>query len=217
MDRSAGDTREVFVRLAGLLGVLGGIAVALAYGLHPPASTPDIVAGSPWVWIHALFLLSLICGILLLVGLFVRYLDAGGRVAGALWLILAVTSLVLIAGLDYAEVFIFPVLAVEFPEVVARYGDGVAMPSIAFVFPASGALFLIGWSLFAWELKRVRAVDPPAAIALLISVVAFSAGLSGFLPFIAVKIGAALFGAGLIWVGISLARQAAGMSEMIRA
>jgi len=100
---------------------------------------------------------------------------------GALWCALAVVSLILIAGLDYAEVFIFPVLAVEFPEVVTRYGDGVAMPSIAFV-------------------------------VLLISVVAFSAGLSGFLPFVAVKIGAGLFGLGLAWTGWSLMRHARSMS-----
>lgn len=79
----------------------------------------------------------------------------------------------------------------------------------AFVFPASGALFLVGWSLFAVQLKRVRAVDPRATMGLLISVVAFAAGLSGFLPFAAVKIGAALFGA---WTGWSLMRQARSMS-----
>ena len=206
------ETKRQLLRVAGFSGIIGGVAVALAYGLHPPESTPETVASAGWVWIHALFLVSLICGVFLLQGLLARYLDVGGKPIGALWYALAVISLLLILGLDYAEVFIFPVLAVEFPEVVARYGDGVAMPSLAFVFPASGALFLVGWSLFALQLKRVRAVDPRAAIGLLVSVIAFSAGLSGFLPFVAVKIGAALFGVGLAWTGWSLVGQARSMS-----
>jgi hypothetical protein len=212
MNTHASETKRRLVHAAGFAGVIGGAAVALAYGLHPPESTPEIVASTMWAWIHGLFLVSLVCGVFLLQGLLARYLDAGGRPVGALWYALAVISLLLILGLDYAEIFIFPVLAVEFPEVVARYGDGVAMPSLAFVFPASGALFLVGWSLFALQLKRVRAVDPRAAVALLVSVVAFSAGLSGFLPFAAVKIGAALFGAGLAWAGWSLMGQARSMS-----
>ena len=212
MNTKGAATKQHLIRLTGLGGILGGAAVALAYGLHPPESTPETVASAAWVWIHVLFMVSLICGVFLLQGLLATYLDAGGRPIGALWYVLAVISLLLILGLDYAEVFIFPVLAVEFPEVVARYGDGVAMPSLAFVFPASGALFLVGWSLFALQIFRVRAVDPRAAIGLLISVVAFAAGLSGFLPFIAVRIGALLFGIGLAWTGWSLARQARSMS-----
>lgn len=206
------DTRSALVRAAGIAGMVGGVAVALAYGLHPPDASPEVVASTGWVWIHVLFLVSLISGVFLLQGLLDRYLDAGGRKLGGLWFALAVISLLLILGLDYAEVFIFPVLAVEFPEVVARYGDGVAMPSLAFVFPASGVLFLVGWSLFALELGKTRTIDPLPATILLVSVIAFSAGLSGFLPFLAVKIGAALFGIGLIWTGRSLVAQAPRMS-----
>ena len=212
MHTRSSEMKQRLLVLAGLAGILGGVAVALAYGLHPPESSPETVASPMWAWIHVLFLVSLICGVFLLQGLLARFLDAGGRPIGVLWYVLAVISLLLILGLDYAEIFIFPVLAVEFPEVVARYGDGVAMPSLAFVFPASGALFLVGWSLFAFQLNRVRAVDPRAALGLLISVVAFAAGLSGFLPFVAVKVGAALFGTGLAWTGWSLMGQVRSMS-----
>ena len=212
MNRDSTADQAKLLEVAGYGGILGGIAVALAYGLHPPISTPEVVASTGWIWIHVLFLVSLVCGVFLLQGLLTVYLAAEGRPIGVLWFVLATISLLLILGLDYAEVFIFPVLAVEFPEVVARYGDGVAMPSLAFAFPASGALFLIGWSLFALQLYRVRAVDPRAAIGLLVSVVAFAAGLSGFLPFVAVKIGAAMFGIGLAWTGLSLASQARSMS-----
>ena len=72
-----------------------------------------------------------------------RALDRGARglhgiggVAGFAAFAMALLSLVFVFGLDYSEVFIFPNLATEFPAVVARYGDGTMMPSVAFAIPA---------------------------------------------------------------------------------
>jgi len=80
----ASETKRRLLHFAGLAGILGGVAVALAYGLHPPESSPATVASSMWIWIHVLFLVSLICGVFLLQGLLARYLEVGGRPIGAL-------------------------------------------------------------------------------------------------------------------------------------
>ena len=119
---------------------------------------------------------------------------------------MAVTSLVFVFGLDYAEVFIFPTLAVEFPEVVELYGDGTMMPSVAFAFPITGVLFVVGFVLFGRELYRTRAVDKGAALLTIIGTVVFGIGLSGLLPMIVVRVGSVIFGAGLVWLGVSLYR-----------
>ena len=196
------------MRWGGLAGIIGGAAVALAYLLHPPTAPPEVVASPMWIVIHVLFLVSLVLGILNLVALQGRYLALGGPARGAIWCTLAITALIMIAGLDYAEIFIFPVLAVEFPEVVVRYGDGVSMPSVAFAFPASGVLFMVGYIGFGYELYRTRTVEPRATLLLMGGVLVFTVGLSGFVPMLVVKMGAVLFGAGLGWVGASLMRHA---------
>ena len=204
MTSQLSTTTEKLIYAGGPFGIIGGTAVAIAYVLHPPTSDPETVASTFWIVIHVLFMISLVGGIYHLLALLGQYLSRGGYIRGALWCAIAVFSLMMIFALDYAEVFIFPVLATEYPEVVAKYGDGVAMPSISFVFPISGVLFLLGYTLFSYELYKTDTVEKKSALTLLGAVVVFAAGLSGFLPFVVVKIGAVLFGIGIAWTGISL-------------
>ncbi len=126
--------------------------------------------------------------------------------SGFMGFLMAVTSLVFVFGLDYAEVFIFPTLAVEFPEVVVAYGDGTMMPSVAFAFPATGVLFVVGFLLFGKELYRTETVEKGASLLTMIGTIVFGIGLSGLVPMIVVRIGAVVFGAGLVWLGASVWR-----------
>ena len=71
------DPRPSLIRAAGVAGMVGGVAVAVAYGLHPPDASPEVVASAGWVWIHVLFLVSLISGVFLLQGLIFLTVTAG--------------------------------------------------------------------------------------------------------------------------------------------
>ena len=202
-------TLDTMMRWAGLAGVIGGIALAAAYLTHPPNAPPETVASAHWIGVHVGFMVSLLAGIFLLMALLAQYLRSGGGAPGVVGFILAVISLVFVFGLDYAEVFIFPTLAVEFPAVIERYGDGTMMPSIAFAFPLTGVLFVVGFILFSWQLYRTAAVAKGASLLTLLGTAVFGAGLSGMLPMIVVRVGALLFGAGLVWLGVSLWARAA--------
>ena len=149
-------------------------------------------------------MISLVAGIFLLIALLSNFLSNGGGRWGVAGFAMAVTSLVFVFGLDYAEVFIFPTLAVEFPEVVERYGDGTMMPSVAFAFPMAGVLFVLGFVLFGWALGRQNTVPKPASIATIFGTLVFGAGLSGYMPMIVVRVGAVLFAVGLVLLGWSL-------------
>ena len=197
---------EKLMPLAGLAGIFGGIALAAAYVTHPPVATPAVVASALWAWVHAGFMVSLLCGIFLLMALLVQYFRAGGGMAGFVGFAMAITSLVFVFGLDYAEVFILPTLAVQFPAVIEKFGDGTMMPSIAFAFPLTGLLFLVGFVLFSWELYRTNAVARGASLLTLVGTFIFGAGLSGIFPMFVVRAGSVVFGAGLVWLGISLVK-----------
>lgn len=208
---------ENCIRWAGGPGMVGGPTLAAAYLLHPPMSTPTIVAGALWAAVHIGFMTALICGVVLLCALFGRYLKSGGRYVGLAGFVMAVTSLLFVFGSDHAEVFIFPTMAVEFPAVVRQYRDGTMMPSPAFTFSATGILFLAGFVLFSWELLRTRATSRGAGLTTIAGTVVFVAGLSGFLPMTVVKAGAVLFGGGLVWLGVDLYRRsvpAAGVAAV---
>ncbi len=193
---------------AGVLGYVGGPALAAAYLTHPPSAPPETVASAMWIWIHVGFMISLICGIFLLMALLALYLRKGGGVSGVVGAALAIISLVFVFGLDYSEVFIFPVLAVEFSEVVVKYGDGTSMPSVAFAFPATGIVFLAGFVVLAWALKTVKAVKGWVAYLTIAGTFIFALGLSGLLPMIVVRTGSVVFGMALIALGRELQNQA---------
>jgi hypothetical protein len=164
------------------------------------------VASAAWLWIHTGFMVSLICGVFLVFSLLAVYLDRGGGLPGFIGSAMAVVSLMFVFGLDYSEVFIFPTLATEYPEVVERYGDGTSMPSVAFAFPVTGLVFLIGFVLFPYELFKRQVVDLKTAVTTIGGTIIFAAGLSGQFPMFVVRAGSVVFGAGLILLGLSLWR-----------
>jgi hypothetical protein len=147
---------------------------------------------------------SLFGGVFALFAFLGAYLRKGGGLTGVLACALAVMSLISIFGLDYAEVFIFPTLAIEFPEVVLKYGDGTLMPSVAFAFPLSGVFFLVGYVLFSHELKKRKCISKNSAVMLMVGTLIFGVGLSGMVPMLVLRLGSVLFGLGLIWTGLSL-------------
>jgi len=61
---------------------------------------------------------------------------------------------------------------------------------------------------------RAGSLDVRATWLTIIGVVVFGAGLSGFLPMIVVQVGSVIFAAGLVWLGVSLARRASSAAEM---
>ena len=198
------DLSESFRRCAAALGIIGGVALAAAYLTHPSSAPPETVASAMWIWIHVGFMVSLLAGVFLLTVLASEYLRAGGRWIGIGAYVMSVVSLIFVFGLDYSEVFIFPTLAVEFPAVVTKYGDGTSMPSVAFAFPVTGVLFVIGFVVLGWQLAKVNVISRAAGLMTIIGTVVFGIGLSGLVPMIVVRIGSVLFGAALVWLGLAL-------------
>jgi hypothetical protein len=195
---------QQLIKSGGISNIIGGFFVGLAYFMHPPSAPPETVASPLWQFVHISFMVSLLGGIFAQFALLNCYLQNGGTKRGVIGAVLAIISLIFIFGLDYSEVFIFPTLAVTFPEVIVKYGDGTMMPSVAFAFPASGILFLVGYLLFTYELKEVGIISKQSAYTLIVGTIVFSIGLSGLFPMMIVKVGAVMFGMGLILTGYSL-------------
>jgi len=191
-------------RWSAVVLIVGGVCLAASYLVHPDAAPPETVASGFWQVIHLGFLISLLGGIFGLGALLAHGLSRGAGKASVFGYVMGVVSLVLIAGLDYAEIFIFPTLAIEFPAVVEKYGAGESMPSVAFAFPFAGLLFFSGFLMFLSQLHATQSVSRSSSTISMVGVVVFTVGLSGFVPMIVVKAGASLFGLGLVLLGVSL-------------
>jgi len=197
------EVTRTATRWAGLLNAVAGVLVGVAYVLHPHHATPQIVSGGFWFWVHILFALSLLGGILGAVGIFSRH-SPSTRWSGLIGMVMVVVALTLIFGLNFWEVFINPVVAAEAPAFVETYGAGETIGLVAVIFPITGALFVIGYLLFCADIARAGTLPRGSAWLTMTGVVVFGAGLSGFLPMAVVQVGSVIFAAGLVWMGLAL-------------
>lgn len=195
-------TQIIFNRFGSLANVIGGICVAIAYTLHPHHATAEVVAGSFWLTIHLLFALSLMAGVFGLFALFVRHLPIS-KSTGLVGFILAVVSLMGIAGLNFFEAFINPVLAIESPVFVHKHGAGTGIGHVSWIFPLLGIFFLLGYELFCFDLLRAGTINRTALLLTMVGTLVFGIGLSGLLPMIVVQVGSILFGLGLLSLGLT--------------
>lgn len=191
------------IRASGLVNAVAGICVGIAYVLHPHMGTPDVIIGGFWLSIHLLFAVSLLGGVFGAIGIFARH-SPRTRWSGLAGMVLVVTALILIFGLNYWEALINPVVAAEAPAFVETHGAGEGIGLVALVFPFSGALFVVGYILLCLDVARAETLPRAAAWLTIAGVVVFGAGLSGFLPMIVVQIGSVIFASGLVWLGLAL-------------
>jgi len=194
---------ETATRWSGLVNAVAGVCVGLAYVLHPHHGTPEVISGTFWLWVHVLFAMSLLGGIFGTLGLFARH-SSDTTWSGLVGMVLIVSALTLIFGLNYWEAFINPVVAVEAPVFVETYGAGETIGLVAVIFPVTGALFVVGYLLFCADIARQKTLPPPSARLTMVGVIVFGAGLSGFLPMAVVQIGSVIFALGLVWMGVAL-------------
>ena len=195
--------------LAAAALMAGGLMLGYACISHPAGATPEIVASSSWIAIHAVFMGSLMAGLLGATGLYLRTATQTG-VLGLTGFLAVFIGMILIAGLDYYELLIVPRLAVEFPEVVERYGAGDTMGAVAIAFPLSGLLAVAGFAILGIVTLRTGALPRLPLLALIATSLAFGIGLSPLADIAIARVAAALFGLALIWVGTAYWRSLPG-------
>jgi hypothetical protein len=195
-----------FIRSGGFLIVISGLALGYSYISHPEQMPPEVMASTGWFWIHVLFAVSLVLGLLGTTALYAVSAQRTGLL-GLIGYLLLFVGMMMIFGLDYYEVFIAPFLAENYPQVIVDWGAGDTMGMVAVAFPLSGSLTVVGYALLGWAWKRARAVPGVIAIALIVTALAFGVGLSPLGGIQLARITAALLGATLVAVGISALMQ----------
>ncbi|MDH3691477.1 MAG: TMEM198/TM7SF3 family protein [Gammaproteobacteria bacterium] len=195
------------MKWGGFSNIAGGVLVAAAYLSHPHHETPEVIASNYWLWTHVLFVLSLLFGIFGLIAL-MGHTFRKVTISGLVGYLIAISSLILIFGLNYYETFINPVVAVEAPQFVESYGAGLMIGAVAMLFPTTGGLFVIGYVMFSIDLLRSKQLGRGAPGLMIIGVLVFGAGLSGFFPMLVVQLGSIVFGVATAWLGYQLIKAA---------
>jgi hypothetical protein len=117
-ERNMKPTASKLIRWAGLAALVAGICVVVLGLLHPP-NVLSSVPTTQWAVVHVLALAMSLFGLLGIMGLYARQVEAVGWLGLAGFLLLSLW-LVLILPFTFFEVFFLPLLATEAP----RFGEG---------------------------------------------------------------------------------------------
>jgi hypothetical protein len=192
-----------FVRISGLIHIIAGALLAVAYLSHHHVMTPETIGSTTWFLVHLAFIGSLLGGIFGVSGLYFGHIEQIGKIGHA-GFVMAISGLFLIGGLAYFETFVAPSLAHEFPAVIEKYGAADGMGAVALMFPISGALTVLGYALLAGSLLPVIKSSRLALIAVIVTAIVFGFGLSPFGGLHLAMMGGSVFGISLMWIGLSI-------------
>ena len=196
---------QTLIKVGGLCAVVSGLLVAFSYLLHPATVSPAEVGNTRWIMVHGGFFIALNTGFLALVALLARYLDQRGASPwGVVGFALATVSLIFLSGLNYTELFVLPLIAKTTPATIAQHAVAEMIPSSPIALPIVGALFVTGFVLLGTGLIRTRAVPTSSAGVTMLGSVAFAIGMSDLVPLAVLRIGACVFGAGILLLGLAL-------------
>lgn len=197
------------IRIGGLCGVVSGLLIGISYLIHPTDVAPGQVGNTRWLVVHTGFYTALVIGIFLLQALFARYLRRARASAwGVAGYALAVISLISFSGISFTKLFVLPLLARNDPGSVAEHNIAEMVSVSPLGSSAIGLTFLVGFLLFCGNLLQSKAVPAPGAIVTMAGVVVFTTAMAAGLPFLVLRLGAVIFGAGILAMGLGLLRPA---------
>ena len=194
------------VRWSGLATVAGGVLLLIvtivelfAYGT---ASLFEAMVNDAWVPATVLSLVGLALITLGLVGLYARQSEQAGTL-GLVAFLAAFAGMLMVFGFVWANAFILPELAVEFPDYLRGWFEEPPV-ILGAAFFIGLVLFDLGWLLFGVASLRAGVFPRGAAILTIIGAVldfvvfflGVSAGINGI-------VGLVLRGA-IVWMGLSL-------------
>ncbi len=191
------------IKWSSVLLIIGGVLLAAASLFHPDTTKPGYALLAAWVPVHVLFgiaALVVLAGLIVFYGAMTPKITVVGHVA--FWF--AIVGTALLAGLMFfVETAIIPVLAGN-PAYETLLG--MAGPLMTGAFGTLGMISMVilsvGFILLGGYLIEEKIISPSNGMLFIIG--APLAAFSPPLPNIVLMIGGVLFGAAMVWLGVSI-------------
>jgi hypothetical protein len=201
-------TASNLIRWAGLAAILSGILFLVIQMIHPPDILSSVTTGR-WAITHYLGVAMSLLGLLGIVGLYARQVEAAGWLGLAGYLLFSLFYALTMA-FQFAEAFISPVLATEAPKFVEGFlGIVTGAPSevnlgaLPALYSLTGFVgYILGGLLFG--IATLRAGILPRWAGGLLAIAAVSVLAAPLLAHPLDRILAAPMGLALAWLGYAL-------------
>ena len=209
-------TVSSLIRWSGLAALVAGVCVVVLGLLHPP-NVLSSVPTTQWAVVHVLALAMSLFGLLGMMGLYARQVEAVGWLGLAGFLLLSLW-LVLILPFTFFEVFFLPLLATEAP----TFGEGflgiftgaaseINFGVLAAVYKLTGVLLILGGLVFGIATLRAGILSRWAAG--LLAVAAALTPLAALLPHAIQRLAGMPVGLALAWLGYALWSERRGQAS----
>jgi hypothetical protein len=181
--------------------VVSAVSLAAGQAFHPMPPYDATVGTLQWTVSHFFWWAGALTGIAGLAGLYLRQREEVG-VPGFVGISLAVIGLGFIAGAMYFEAFIAPSLAARAPELFQSFPAGAGWEGFLAGVLASGALFGLGFLMFAVAMFRARSMPRWAIVLALLGGLPFAVNF--ILPRFVAIVAVSAFGVGLLGLASAL-------------
>ena len=199
---------STLIRCSGIGPIVGGVLIVLFPLLHPNHD-PEGFRSAAWVPVHLMPHVGAVLTLFGLVGVFVRQFQRGGWL-GLIGFVAAFVGTAALLTVAMVEAFVIPYFSLEAPHLVSE--DGPPPPGMGEAVITIQALLAVGYVLLGAAIARAGVLPWGVGALLAIGAVVFTFGhlIVGMLGIDALvgdasfTVGAALFGAGLAWMGYAL-------------
>jgi hypothetical protein len=206
-DRAMKPTAANLIRWAGVSVMLAGLMYVVV-GLFHPLESLSTITTTQWAIVHALAVAMSFFGVLGVMGLYARQVEATGWLGLAGVLLLSLW-LVLLAPFTFAEVLILPPLASEAPGFVEnflgmfnRQPGEMDLGALKTLWDLDGIVYILGGVTFG--IATLRAGILPRLPAGLLAVGAGLSPIGALLPVEIKALVAVPVGIALVWLGYAL-------------
>jgi hypothetical protein len=201
---STGD----LIRWSGLASVLGGISLAGFVIEHPwdRFVGAEVARTSAWRIAHTLHFAGAALMLIGLVGLYVLQRPRLGAL-GLIGFVGAFAGTAMFVGTGMITAFVFPMVAVQAPEVLEAEGAMFSPPAL-FAFSLTAVTLTLGYALFGFVMVRINVLPRAATVLLVVGAIMgmIPPQPLGAMPWAGLVLGGVLYGAGAVWLGYRLWR-----------
>ncbi len=196
-------SKRALFKISGACAVVGAIAYAFSWLIHPADESISSILQPIWVLAHVMAGTGIALLLFGLIGIYLKQHEKAGKI-GFAGFVMSFTGLLCLFGIYVIASFVDPVLAQHAKQLLEPLGPLYSGLFSIFFLKMVIALTL-GIILFGWATIQAKIFPKIASLLIIIGIVPFTLFLTGQeYPFIIFQTGGSIFSLGMGWFGYVL-------------
>ena len=189
----------LLVKYSGILAALAAVLFVVGFVIHPATEDSTGMKEAGWIPAHALLFIASVFGFAGWIGIYSKQSDKTGSI-GLIGFVLLFAGTVLLAEITYSASVYAPIIALNAPQVIDSLGPDSLPVTLEIL---TVLLVMVGGIIFGYSSLLAKVFQKWPSV--LVAVGALLLGVGNIVvPGIIGLIGAVIFAAGQLWMGVEL-------------